>query len=78
MTEDWMCRFGDQRAEYHVALSEGCIVYPDDREQYLCRHHLDRATPLGEMVVIEKREVVEWTRWDGSGWARKTEGRRAR
>lgn len=54
------CRFGDGfRAAVRVSLSDGCLCYPDDREQDLCIQHLDRANPLGEMEVIKDYGV-----WD--------------
>jgi hypothetical protein len=58
------CRF-DHRAPADAiyALSDGCLCYPDDREQALCRQHIDRATPLGTMTLV--RDLgVEWA----DGW----------
>lgn len=49
-----VCRFCGQPAAVRVALSQGCLCYPDDREQYLCGQHLLRATPLGTMTLIER------------------------
>jgi hypothetical protein len=36
------CRFGDGEAIYRVAVPDGCLCYPDDREQDLCLHHYHR------------------------------------
>jgi hypothetical protein len=47
------CKFCGQLAIVRVALPEGCLCYPEDREQALCPQHLDRASPLGEMFVLE-------------------------
>ena len=47
-----LCRFGDDEAIGRFSLSQGCIVYPDDREQDLCSHHALRATPLGTFRLI--------------------------
>lgn len=35
------CRFGPrcQEAVVFVAVPEGCICFPDDREQWLCAQH---------------------------------------
>lgn len=47
------CRFRHlTNAVAHVTLTEGCIAFPGDREQDLCLHHLENATPLAEMTVV--------------------------
>lgn len=46
------CRFCKELSIVRVAIPQGCFCYPDDREQDLCDHHVQRATPLGEMTVI--------------------------
>ena len=52
------CRFRstapahDDPAVIRVALDEGCICFPDDREQDLCAQHAVRATPLGNMELV--------------------------
>lgn len=54
LKEDVPCRFcGDKAlAVGRWAMSEGCVCYPDDREQDLCAQHAIRATPLGDMVLL--------------------------
>ena len=51
-----VCRFGPDgcidRPVVCVALSEGCICFPDDREQLLCLHHAMRSTPLGTIEAL--------------------------
>lgn len=37
-----------------VWLSAGCVCFPRDRAQALCRHHSQRLEPLGEIL----REVL--------------------
>jgi hypothetical protein len=46
------CRFGDGEAIGRFALSDGCVAFPEDREQDLCWHHARRATPLGSFELI--------------------------
>lgn len=47
------CRFDGSPATVLVALSDGCICHPEDREQWLCEQHFDRMTPLGTYHVLE-------------------------
>lgn len=49
-----LCRFGDGAAVVKVRLDKGCVCFPDDREQFLCAHHLYKSTPLGSFDVIEE------------------------
>jgi hypothetical protein len=46
------CRFGDGPAVGRYRLSRGCIVFPGDREQDLCPHHVLRVSPLGTFELI--------------------------
>jgi hypothetical protein len=58
------CRFNDSEAVAVFAMSEGCVCFPDDREQALCMQHIVRATPLGEMTLIRDLTVDgAFTRW---------------
>lgn len=47
------CRFDDDEAIARFHLDQGCVAYPEDREQDLCWHHARRATPLGSFELIE-------------------------
>lgn len=48
------CRFDhDDEAVARVTLTEGCLVYPDDREQLLCLQHLHSMTAMGDVVNVE-------------------------
>lgn len=57
-----LCRFGDRPAIARYALSDGCVCYPDDREQDLCVQHILRATPLGTMkkLVVYDEARMHW------------------
>lgn len=58
------CRFCSDGAVAVFTLSDGCICYPDDREQALCWHHAMRATPLGGMELRQDLTVgAEFTKW---------------
>lgn len=46
------CRFCGMPSIARYAMDEGCICYPDDREQDLCMQHENRATPLGSMELM--------------------------
>jgi hypothetical protein len=48
------CRFCDQKAITKYELSDGCICFPEDKEQYLCLQHESRAIPLGDMILLEE------------------------
>lgn len=41
------CRHCGVPAVVQVRLDAGCLVFPDDREQWLCAQHWARCTPLG-------------------------------
>jgi hypothetical protein len=56
-----MCRFCGTPAVAVYALSDGCMCFPDDREQALCAQHEDRATPLGDMTLL-RDFAPEWRR----------------
>jgi len=45
------CRFCESEAIGVFSLPDGCLCYPEDREQSLCLHHVVKATPLGEMIL---------------------------
>lgn len=49
---DIQCQFGDGPAVALFAFDQGCVCCPDAREQWLCEHHIHRATPLGGMELI--------------------------
>lgn len=73
------CTFGEAvPAVVHVALSNGCVGRPDDREQDLCLHHALRAMPHGTMTIMgdytanqaEGDRLRDLLRRDArSGWA---------
>lgn len=46
------CRQCGVPAPYLVALTKGCIVYPNDFSQWLCAQHIDRLTPLGDSKLV--------------------------
>lgn len=48
-----VCRFCSSEAVGKFSMSHGCYCHPDDREQLLCTHHAMKATPLGDMVLVE-------------------------
>lgn len=52
------CRFCGSPAVVLVAMSEGCVCYPDDREQFLCRQHEWKSEPIGSFEVIAE---APWT-----------------
>lgn len=60
------CQCGDP-AVARFEMSRGCVVFPDDRSQYLCLHHIVRATPLGGMELVEDLTVDGAFRawWEG-------------
>lgn len=43
-------------AVVRVSVPNGCVCFPDETEQALCAQHWYKATPLGEMSVIEELE----------------------
>ena len=50
------CRFGDGPAAQVFYTPRGCFVYPDDRVQALCPHHLNRGD-LPRVLIFDWREV---------------------
>jgi hypothetical protein len=46
------CRFCGAASIGVYAFDEGCLCYPDDREQALCPQHVVRATPLEGMRLL--------------------------
>ena len=47
------CRFCNDEAIGEFFLSGGCLVYPNDRYQNLCWHHVLRATNLGGFELVK-------------------------
>lgn len=48
-----MCRFDDGNyAVGRFAFSDGCVCYPDDKEQDLCIQHVVKSTPLGSFECL--------------------------
>lgn len=47
------CRFDGSPAVVRVEMDEGCVCFPDDREQLLCAQHAINSEPLGSFVVVE-------------------------
>lgn len=45
------CRFCNDGAVAIFALNEGCLCFPDDREQALCMQHVIKANPIGSMTI---------------------------
>ena len=39
----------------HVALQKGCLVFKDDKDQWLCEHHYTRMSPQGGWWLLEDR-----------------------
>ena len=58
------CRFCDDEAVAIFVLNEGCFVFPNDREQALCMHHVLKATPIGSIELAkdltENEEFTDW------------------
>ena len=47
------CRFGDHSpAVGRYKTPEGCVCYPDDREQDLCAQHIIKDGMIGERVEL--------------------------
>jgi hypothetical protein len=50
------CRFLERGctapAVVRVAMDQGCVCYPADREQWLCAQHEHRSEPLGSWEVL--------------------------
>lgn len=68
-TEDLGCRFCSSPAVAIFTMTEGCLCYPDDRQQALCMQHILRATPLGTMDLEEDLTVGnEFTTWWEAGF----------
>jgi hypothetical protein len=47
------CHFCTQEAVGRFTLSDGCVAFPNDKEQDLCFHHAMKATPLGTIDLIQ-------------------------
>ena len=45
------CRHCGTPAVAHVAVPEGCVVFPDDRDQWLCAQHLSRLDDQGYVIA---------------------------
>lgn len=54
MTETPLCRFCGTPAVVLVAMSRGCVCYPNDREQWLCSQHELRSEPLGTWEILKE------------------------
>lgn len=54
-----LCRFCATPATAVYAMDRGCFCYPDDREQALCPQHIDRASPLGSMVLVRELHIEQ-------------------
>jgi hypothetical protein len=46
------CRFDDFEADMRIYLSDGCVGFPDDREQDVCATHWRKSTPHGSKCTI--------------------------
>jgi hypothetical protein len=59
------CRFNhDDEVVVKVALSDGCMCYPEDKFQDLCYYHYMKSTPLGSMKIVKEYPAYkEWKRW---------------
>ena len=55
------CRFGDGPAVALIEFNSGCFCYPNDREQWLCEHHINRATPLDKMETIRLAPGISYS-----------------
>lgn len=66
---DHKCRQCGAPATHRVTLSAGCVVWPHDREQYLCQQHLVKATPLGT-IEAELAPGVKPAPATAEKWAR--------
>lgn len=54
MAENPLCRHGDGLlAVARFAMSEGCVCFPDDREQDLCAQHIVKWGIVGESSVTQ-------------------------
>lgn len=65
------CRFCAAPAVVRFAFPQGCVCFPDCREAGLCLQHVVRATPLGEMRLLEilLPDVWEWFCREEERWA---------
>lgn len=61
------CRFCGALAVAVYVMSNGCVCFPDDKQQALCAQHAMRSEPLGTMEMIEDLTAGKaWTRrWAG-------------
>lgn len=46
------CRFDGSLAVAAYITPEGCVAYPDDKQQVLCWQHEMKATPHGGMMLL--------------------------
>ncbi len=46
------CRFGDGPAAARFRTPQGCVCFPDDREQDLCMQHIIKDGTLGDKVEM--------------------------
>ena len=51
------CRFGDGPAAQVFYTPAGCFVYPDDRTQALCPHHILKGADVRRTLIFDWREV---------------------
>jgi len=57
---DTKCRQGDSDPPVAIiALSDGCLVFPEDREQVLCLHHAMKITPRGSAELVAYDPAVK-------------------
>ncbi len=55
------CRFcPDVLAVAEFSMDQGCFCFPEDRRQALCLQHIEKATPLGSMVVSRVFDPDAW------------------
>lgn len=47
-----LCRFDGELAVAAYATPAGCVAYPDDKQQVLCRQHELKATPHEGMLLL--------------------------
>lgn len=46
------CRFNHGDADVHVLTPEGCICFPNDREQWLCAQHFIKLVQQGAPYTL--------------------------
>jgi hypothetical protein len=50
--QKYQCRFEDGPAVALFYFDKGCVCHPEDLLQWLCEHHIHRATPIGGMELV--------------------------